>query len=511
MRSKTAYLSLFCALFCYAYANISIAQMSSNPTVAYINSEPYSYLNISKEGLRNLTGLDIHLLNLVFESIDSQPHYEEMSWHTILHKLKHGEIDVATGIVGNAALAQDVYLSASYRQQTDALYLRQKDMSRLRFASLKRLLTSPVMRELKIGVVKHQVYSDPIINAYLAHPTYPKNIIYVDNNVMNINKLINREIDLFFADKIGTENFIWQHHLRHQIGSQNIKISSAPVYIAFSKKTITPNDVAVFNKKINDLRLSGKFQEIIQRHLVPKMIAITTETRWYHLAEIFGVISFAISGMLLARRVQYDFAGTLIIATLPASAGGIMRDVMLDRQPIGVLRTPLYVMVVFTTVLVGFALIRCYSFLKKQPLYRLLRRKMIWHKLPPVTYWVKYTDVFAQSSFVVTGVMVAVEAHATPLWLWGPVFATLSSCGGGVMRDFLIGSGFNRSYLFETLFAWGFLLSAFIIWRTEHLSFQEVLLAVVITMLGLITTRIAILHNGWRSHDFWNATTKDSK
>ena len=99
--------------------------------------------------------------------------------------------------------------------------------------------------------------------------------------------------------------------------------------------------------------------------------------------------------------------------------------------------------------------------------------------------------------------MVSVEAHATPLWLWGPIFATLSSCGGGILRDFFMGKGFNRSFLYETLFSWGFFLSAFIIWRTEVLNLQEVLLAVIITMIGIITSRILILRFNLRSADFW--------
>ena len=268
---------------------------------------------------------------------------------------------------------------------------------------------------------------------------------------------------------------------------------------------MTNSDVNLFNHRMKELRMTGEFQSITRRYLIPMLIAIMTETPWYHMAEIFGVISFCISGMLLAKNAKLDFFGTVVISVLPASAGGIIRDVMLNREPIGILRTPMYLMTVIITVLIGYCILELLTILSNfSPFKRLSDYLFSEETLSTKKEWFKYTDALAQSAFIVTGIMVSVETNVTPLWLWGPIFAILSSCGGGTIRDLFLGLGLNRNYLYETAYSWGLFLSIFIIWRTETINLNETLLAVFVTMSGIITTRMLLIRAKIRSPDFWH-------
>src|SRR6185312_5149258 len=61
-------------------------------------------------------------------------------------------------------------------------------------------------------------------------------------------------------------------------------------------------------------------------------------------------------GVLLARQGRYSLFGAFVLASLPAVGGGILRDIIVNRERPAVLSTPAYVVAVLLTVLVCFFL-----------------------------------------------------------------------------------------------------------------------------------------------------------
>ena len=51
------------------------------------------------------------------------------------------------------------------------------------------------------------------------------------------------------------------------------------------------------------------------------------------IADIIGIISFALSGFLIAVHCKLDILGVFISAFLTAFGGGMTRDVLADRTP----------------------------------------------------------------------------------------------------------------------------------------------------------------------------------
>ena len=54
----------------------------------------------------------------------------------------------------------------------------------------------------------------------------------------------------------------------------------------------------------------------------------------FYWIESLGIISFALSGILLAKKKDFDIVGVYIIAWVTAFGGGTLRDVILDNQPV---------------------------------------------------------------------------------------------------------------------------------------------------------------------------------
>ena len=54
----------------------------------------------------------------------------------------------------------------------------------------------------------------------------------------------------------------------------------------------------------------------------------------FYLLESIGILSFFISGALLAKHKNFDPIGIYIIGFVTALGGGTLRDVILDRTPV---------------------------------------------------------------------------------------------------------------------------------------------------------------------------------
>ena len=51
--------------------------------------------------------------------------------------------------------------------------------------------------------------------------------------------------------------------------------------------------------------------------------------------ELIGTAAFAASGVLTAIKRRFDLFGVIIIGVTTAVGGGIMRDIVIGRKPVG--------------------------------------------------------------------------------------------------------------------------------------------------------------------------------
>ncbi|MBR5099373.1 MAG: TRIC cation channel family protein, partial [Spirochaetales bacterium] len=63
--------------------------------------------------------------------------------------------------------------------------------------------------------------------------------------------------------------------------------------------------------------------------------------------DFIGVISFTISGSLVAARKDMDYLGVCILGIVTAVGGGATRDIIIGSVPPLMFRNPTYVTVAF--------------------------------------------------------------------------------------------------------------------------------------------------------------------
>jgi len=135
---------------------------------------------------------------------------------------------------------------------------------------------------------------------------------------------------------------------------------------------------------------------------------------FYHVIDILGTISFAISGVLTAWNKRLDLFGILIIAFVTATGGGTIRDLLIGVQPVTWMVNEVFLYVIAGAVV--FAVV-----FRDQLKY--LRTSLF------------LFDTVGIGLYTVVGLEKGVEAGLHPVIC--VILGTITACFGGVVRDIL--------------------------------------------------------------------------
>jgi polar amino acid transport system substrate-binding protein len=221
---------------------------------------------------------------------------------------------------------------------------------------------------------------------------------------------------------------------------------------------------------------------------LPILVQQTIDSDWFRVITILGTVAFALSGVVLAYAGGYTLIGTFVVAALPAAGGGVARDLLLQRQPLAIVRDPAILLAIIGTVLVGKALFRLTTLIGGQNLLQLGRYG---------ARVIELCDAFGLGAFIVIGVVAALDASAYPLWLWGAVSGTVTASFGRLMRDIVCRDqeiAKERSEFYpEIAVIWGLALSLFLVWEAHRLRPEEIRLAVIAVIVCAFLTRMMAL------------------
>lgn len=191
------------------------------------------------------------------------------------------------------------------------------------------------------------------------------------------------------------------------------------------------------------------------------------------IADIIGIICFALSGFLMAVHHKLDILGVFISSFLTALGGGMIRDALVDRTPY-VFTTNLPVILVVGTVLVALLL------------------KL--HKIDDLEGKTAFiiSDAIGLVSFSITGSIVAIQNELN--FLGALILAFLTAVGGGTIRDILI----NRvpSILVSEFYATVALIIASVMFILEELKMISLASMLMVFVFG-VALRLLAYYRNW--------------
>jgi polar amino acid transport system substrate-binding protein len=460
--------------------------------------DPYQYQDY-KLGVPILTGFDVEIERALARILGVEIDLPQRAWEQHLAALADGTADIAAGATANEARERFAYFSKPYRTETDVLILPRGTSGRYPFQTVEQMLDTFTRQKFRLGVVAGFVYADPRIDAFIADPAHKDQIFPVENEVRNLRNLLAGVIDGFIADRIAATTAAWRRNEGPRIEEHPLRFS-ADIHFMLSRVTQTPQTLARLDAAIEELKSSGEYSRIADSYALPVLINQTLDSEWFRILAFVGTVAFALSGVLLAYEGRYTLFGALILAALPAVGGGVVRDLLLQRQPIGIVRAPEALLTVFATVFVGMVVIKAIARIRTGSLTKYLQSQA-----NRAAFLIEIFDAVGLAAFIVVGVVVVLDTPAQPLWLWGPIAAVVTGSFGGLIRDLFrhdrVIANLRGELYPEIAAVWGLALAVFLGWESERLQPDEIRWAVIITIAGAFLTRlVAIMRGakGWR-------------
>ena len=157
-----------------------------------------------------------------------------------------------------------------------------------------------------------------------------------------------------------------------------------------------------------------------------------------------ATVAASIVAASIARREGFSLFGAFVLAALAATGGGVIRDMLIDRSPPVVIAQPAYLFTVGATILLYFAMDKLSALLNRNRRLRLMQWSLRSRLSRPGEWILVICDGMSLGIFTYVGVIAALRANCTPLLMWGPLLAAMTTSGGAILRDVVRGMRENE-------------------------------------------------------------------
>ncbi|MFT7052546.1 MAG: putative membrane protein YeiH [Psychromonas sp.] len=191
--------------------------------------------------------------------------------------------------------------------------------------------------------------------------------------------------------------------------------------------------------------------------------------QFIYIADMIGVTSCAVSGVLVATRLRMDPFGIIVLAGVTGIGGGTLRDMMMGATPVFWIVDNNYIYVILMTALLT----------------------VFWlkhiHRAPP--YLLLILDAFGLAIFTIVGAQ-----KALALGFSGPVaigMGCITGVVGGMIRDLL--SGQIPFVLQKEIYATASILGGVLFVLCSYFEFTPIL-AMIIAISGTLSLRLSAIY-----------------
>lgn len=192
---------------------------------------------------------------------------------------------------------------------------------------------------------------------------------------------------------------------------------------------------------------------------------------------VFGVMVFALSGVLEAINRGYDLWGRLTLAFLSGIGGGTLRDLLIggDRIPFYYVKDLTYPLGILLVVLGASVITAIFQDAHKSRIFKQTKN---------------YADIIGFAALATAGAQIAVASNLP--WYWAPICAALTCAGGGMLRDIVINQEPKtfKGVIYEEAAVIGALVFLAGLFIADH--FEGTALPVYLSVAACLVTIIAL-------------------
>ncbi|WP_025563305.1 trimeric intracellular cation channel family protein [Psychromonas sp. SP041] len=188
-----------------------------------------------------------------------------------------------------------------------------------------------------------------------------------------------------------------------------------------------------------------------------------------YISDLIGMITCAISGVLVATRLRMDPFGISVLAGVTAVGGGTLRDMMMGATPVFWIEDNTYIYVILATALLSVLW-----------LHRI-------HRFP--AYLLPIFDAFGLAIFTIIGAQKAlIFGFSGPVAI---VMGCITGVVGGMIRDIL--SGQIPFVLQKEIYATASILGGALYVICDYIELGPIF-SMVVAMLGTLSLRLCAIY-----------------
>ncbi|HAU4905947.1 TPA: amino acid ABC transporter substrate-binding protein [Aeromonas hydrophila] len=246
-------LLLWC-LCCSAWAQESLL-------VGWSSWHPFSF----RDEQQQLQGLDIDLLEAIFNRAGFHANYSEMPWARVLRELEFGTIQLTMS--ANQTAERDLYarFTLPYRNEETVLLIRRQDKGRWQeITQLSDLLSRP---DFTIGLLRDFDYGTDF-RTFMQSPQMQQRLLVRLKMEPLIKLLLAGRIQGVVMDPMGLQQLNLAGIPLDQLTTL-LDVQQTPVHLMLSRRTTTLQQLQRLDEAIRALLQSPEYGQILARYRYP--------------------------------------------------------------------------------------------------------------------------------------------------------------------------------------------------------------------------------------------------
>lgn len=219
--------------------------------------EPYQYVGLEQQA----SGLDIEIVKAVAGRMNCTLVMQHGVWQELLGQFRHGQLDILLGASKTASREEFALFSEPYRAEQFQLFVRKDDAATYNFESVAEMVAA----KHKVGLISDYYYGEQITSLYADEQMRPQ---FVESTMseQNMAMLMDDQVDAVLEDSFVGAAIIRRKGLEQQVQPHSIKLDETPIYVMFSKSTVQPQQVGLFNQALQQLKESGDYQHLLSKY-----------------------------------------------------------------------------------------------------------------------------------------------------------------------------------------------------------------------------------------------------
>ncbi|MFM5151277.1 substrate-binding periplasmic protein [Aeromonas hydrophila] len=229
--------------------------------VGWSSWHPFSF----RDEQQQLQGLDIDLLEAIFNRAGFHANYSEMPWARVLRELEFGTIQLTMS--ANQTAERDLYarFTLPYRNEETVLLIRRQDKGRWQeITQLSDLLSRP---DFTIGLLRDFDYGTDFRTFMQSSQMQQRLLVRLKMEPL-IKLLLAGRIQGVVMDPMGLQQLNLAGIPLDQLTTL-LDIQQTPVHLMLSRRTTTPQQLQRLDEAIQALLQSPEYEQILARYRYP--------------------------------------------------------------------------------------------------------------------------------------------------------------------------------------------------------------------------------------------------